>query len=58
MCLYSSVHNFMKKSVFGVDFDQFFLVNIDFVFNTQIKNIDQNQLPKLISFRAILHTAV
>ena len=43
MCLYTSVQNFMKKiSFFGVDFDQYFYVSIDFVLNTQIENIGQN----------------
>ena len=47
-----------KLSTFGVDFDQYFYVRIDFVLNTQIENIGQNQPPKLIFFREILHTAV
>ena len=51
MCLYSSLQNFMKKiSNFGVDFDQYFYVSIDFVLNTLIENIGQNQLPKLFFF--------
>ena len=33
-------------------------MSIDFVLNTQIENIGQNQPPKLISFLEILHTAV
>ena len=42
-----------------VDFDQNFYVNIDFVLNTQIENIGQNQ-PQffLIFFREILQTVV
>ena len=44
MCLYSSVQNFMENiSTFGVDFDQYLYVSIDFVLNTQIENIGQNQ---------------
>ena len=59
MCFYSSVQNFMKKiSIFGVDFDQYFYVRIDFELNTQIENISQNRPPKLISFGEMLHTAV
>ena len=51
MCIYSSVQNFMKKIfTFEVDFDQYLYVSIDFVLNTQIENIGQNQPPKLISF--------
>ena len=46
-----------KISTLGVDFDQYFYVSIDFVLNTQIENIDQNQPPKSILFRDILHTA-
>ena len=54
MCVYSSVHNFMKKiSNCGVDFDRFFYVSINFVLNTLIKNISQNQLPYLIFFHDI-----
>ena len=50
MCFYSSVQNFMKKiSTFGVDFDQYCYVRIDFVLNIHIKSIGQNQ-PKLIFF--------
>ena len=57
LCLYRCVQNFMKKiSIFGVDliFNQYFYVSIDFVLNTQIENIGQNQH----FFRDILHTAV
>ena len=50
MCLYSCVQNFMKNINFGVDFDQYFYVSIDFVLNIQIENIGQNQHPKLIFF--------
>ena len=51
MYLCNSVQNFMKKiSTFGVDFDQYFYVRIDFVLNTQIENIGKNQPPKLIYF--------
>ena len=45
-------------SNFGVDFGQYFYVSIDFVLNTLIENIGQNQLPKLIFFHEILHTTV
>ena len=47
-----------KLSTAGVDFDQYFYVSIDFVLNTQIKNFGQNQPPKSIFYREILHTAV
>ena len=47
-----------KISTVGVDFDQYFYVSIDFVLNTQIENIGQNQPPKSILFHEILHTAV
>ena len=43
-----------------VDFDQNFYVNIDFVLNTQIENIGQNQ-PQIFLFfffREILQTVV
>ena len=33
-------------------------MSIDFVLNTLIENIGQNQLPKLIFFHEILHTTV
>ena len=36
MCLYNE-----KISTFGVDFDQYFYVSIDFELNTQIENIGQ-----------------
>ena len=42
-----------KISTFGVDFDQYQYVSIDFVLNTQIENIGQNQPLKLIFFREI-----
>ena len=43
--------NFHEKiSTFAVDFDQYCYVGIDFVLNTQIENIGQNQPPKLIFF--------
>ena len=59
MCLYISVQNFNEKiSTFGVDFDQYLYLSIDFVLNTQIEKIGQNQPPKLIFFREILHTVV
>ena len=52
----------MKKiSTFGVDFDQYFPVSINFILTNQtnqIENISQSQPPKLIFFREILHTAV
>ena len=35
-----------------------FYVSIDFVLDTLIENIGPNQLPKLIFFHEILHTAV
>ena len=47
-----------KISTLRVDFDQCFYVSIDFVSNTQIENIGQNQPPKSILFLEILHTAV
>ena len=47
-----------KISTFGVDFDQNFYVSIDFVLNTKIENIGQNEPPKLRFVREILHTAV
>ena len=47
-----------KISSFELDFDQHFYVSIDFVLNTQIENIGQNQSPKLTYFREILQTAV
>ena len=50
MRLCSSVQNFMKKTTFGVDFDQYLDVSIDFILDTQIENIGQNQPPKLIFF--------
>ena len=57
MCLYSNVQKIMKKAtIYGVDFDQYFYVSIDFVLNTQIENIGQNQTPKLTYFHEILHT--
>ena len=46
-----------KISTLGF-FDQYFYVSIDFVLNTQIENVGQNQPPKSILFREILHTAV
>ena len=49
---------YYKISILGVDFDQYFYVSIDFVLNTQIESIGQNQPPKSILFREILHTAV
>ena len=59
MCLYSDVQNFMKKYLlWGVDFDKYFYVSIDFVLNTQIENIGQNQPQRLRYFCEILHTAV
>ena len=48
----------MKNNNFGVDYDQYFYVSIDFVLNTQIENIGQNQHLKLIFFREILHATV
>ena len=47
-----------KYRLFGVDFDQYVYVRIDFVLNTQNENIGQNQPPRVIFFREILHTAV
>ena len=47
-----------KISYFGVDFDQYFYVSIDFVLDTLIENIGQNQLPKLTLFHEISHTVV
>ena len=49
------MQNFIKISTFGVDFDQYFYVSVDFVLNTQIKNIGQNHSPKLIFFRDCLN---
>ena len=39
-----------KISTFGVDFDYYIYMSIDFVLNTQIDNIGQSQPPKLILF--------
>ena len=47
-----------KTSIFGVDFDQYFYVSIDFVLNTAIEHSGQNQPPKLTYFREIMQTAV
>ena len=48
-----------KLYTFGVDFDQYFDVSIDFVLNTLIENIGQNQPPNFLIFffHEILHTA-
>ena len=51
------VNLYDKISTLGVDFDQYFYVSIDFVLNSQIENIGQNQSPKSILFPEILHTA-
>ena len=57
MCLYSTeCAKFHEKMKFWVDFDQYFYVSIDFVLNTLIVYIGQNQLHKF--FHEILHVAV
>ena len=49
----------MKKNlILGLILTNISIVSIDFVLNTLIENIGQNQLPKLILFRELLHTAV
>ena len=55
MCLYSSVQYFMKQiSNFGVDFEQYFYVSIDFV-----RKYWSTSTPKInIFYHEILHTAV
>ena len=50
MCLKTvvCVKLYEKISTLDDDFGQFFYVRIDFVLNTQIENIGQNQPPKSI----------
>ena len=45
MCLYSSVQNFVKKYILlGMILTNIYM-SIDFVLDTQIENIGQNQPP-------------